>query len=100
MLLLRRLAGATHRRGLAAQGLSSVAPREATDTVGPWWRAQVSSASRWRVLAMAGHEVVVVEAAITARRSDAGKLRVPSHTDRLRSSPALSVLRQADGEKI
>nr|TKW17337.1 hypothetical protein SEVIR_5G359500v2 [Setaria viridis] len=60
MLLLRRLAGAARRRGLAARGLASGAPREAADAVVVG--AGVVGLAVARALAMAGREVVVVEA--------------------------------------
>ncbi|WVZ68460.1 hypothetical protein U9M48_017395 [Paspalum notatum var. saurae] len=61
MLVLRRLAGAGRRRGLAARGLASGAPREAADAVVVG--AGVVGLAAARALAMAGREVVVVEAA-------------------------------------
>ncbi|KAL6616253.1 hypothetical protein ACP70R_038523 [Stipagrostis hirtigluma subsp. patula] len=63
MLLLRRLAGAGRRRGLAglASSSGSVAPREAADAVVVG--AGVVGLAVARALAMAGREVVVVEAA-------------------------------------
>ena len=59
MLLLRRLAGTGRQRGLA--GIASVVPREAADAllVG----AGVVGLAVARSLAMAGREVVAVEAA-------------------------------------
>ncbi|KAF0892069.1 hypothetical protein E2562_013465 [Oryza meyeriana var. granulata] len=59
MLPLRRLAGACGRRGLA--GVASEAPREAADAVVVG--AGVVGLAVARALAMAGREVVVVEAA-------------------------------------
>uniref|UniRef100_A0A0E0JQ14 L-2-hydroxyglutarate dehydrogenase, mitochondrial n=1 Tax=Oryza punctata TaxID=4537 RepID=A0A0E0JQ14_ORYPU len=59
MLPLRRLAGACRRRGLA--GITSGAPREAADAVVVG--AGVVGLAVARALAMAGREVVVVEAA-------------------------------------
>ena len=64
MLLLRRLAGAARPRGLAGRGLASGtsgAPREAADAVVVG--AGVVGLAAARALAMAGREVVVVEAA-------------------------------------
>jgi len=63
MLLLRRLglAGAGRRRRPAARGLASGAPREAADAVVVG--AGVVGLAVARALAMAGREVVVVEAA-------------------------------------
>lgn len=57
MLLLRRLAGAGRRRGLS---VASGAPREAADAVVVG--AGVVGLAVARALAMAGREVVVVEA--------------------------------------
>ncbi|KAL6853534.1 hypothetical protein ACP4OV_019563 [Aristida adscensionis] len=59
MLLLRRLAGAGRRRGLA--GIATGAPREAADAVVVGAGAVGLAVAR--ALAMAGREVVVVEAA-------------------------------------
>ncbi|CAO1946334.1 unnamed protein product [Urochloa humidicola] len=63
MLRLRHLAGAGHRQGLAAaaRGLASGGPREAADAVVVG--AGVVGLAVARALAMAGREVVVVEAA-------------------------------------
>ena len=61
MILLRRLAGAARPRGLAGGGLASGAPREAADAVVVG--AGVVGLAAARALAMAGREVVVVEAA-------------------------------------
>ncbi|PWZ31986.1 L-2-hydroxyglutarate dehydrogenase, mitochondrial [Zea mays] len=61
MLLLRRLVRAGRSWGTAARGLASGAPREAADAVVVG--AGVVGLAAARALAMAGREVVVVEAA-------------------------------------